>query len=230
MKFGTFPVEAAEGLILGHTIRGANVLKKGHVITSADIAALKAGGIAVVVGARLDPDDVGEDAAAAQIASRLCGPHVRMSGAHTGRCNLVAAENGVMVVDKAAIEAANRVHEAVTIATLPDMASVATGQIVATIKIIPFAVAAGVLASVEKILAEGCLRVAPFQPKKFALISTLLPGLKPSVVSGTEEVLQRRIAEINGVFERTVRIPHEEAAVAAETRGALRTIPAHGRA
>lgn len=221
MKFGTFRLEDAVGVVLGHTIRAAGVLKKGHVVTEADVAMLTASGITAVVGARLDPSDIPEDAAAGQVAARLCGAHIRMSPARTGRCNLVAAENGVLVVDRAAIEAANRVHESVTIATLPDKATATAGQIVATVKIIPFAVAADVLASVERILADGCLRLAPFRAKKFALISTLLPGLKPSVIASTEEVVQRRIADIGGTTERTTRIAHDEADVARETRAAL---------
>ena len=69
MKFGDTPLDDAEGAILVHTLRrGKLVLKKGRVVTAADIAALRASGVTSVVAAKLEPTDVGEDAAARRIA------------------------------------------------------------------------------------------------------------------------------------------------------------------
>ncbi|MGE3476999.1 MAG: NTP transferase domain-containing protein [Rhodospirillaceae bacterium] len=221
MKYGSFPVEAAVGLVLGHTVRGTALLKKGHVVTPADVEMLKAGGIAAVIGARLDADDIGEDAAAGQIAAALAAPQIQASPAHTGRCNLIAGANGVMLVEKSAVDAANTTDESVTIATLPHFAAVRTGQIVATVKIIPFAVSGGVLGEVKEKLGQGGLRLAPYRAKKFALISTLLPSLKPSVIASTEEIARQRIAEINGTVTRSARIAHDSQAVAGEIRKAV---------
>lgn len=221
MKYGSVPVEAAVGLILGHTVRGTAVLKKGHVVTSADVEMLKAGGIATVIGARLDPDDVGEDTAAGEIAAALSGPHIHASPAHTGRCNLVADASGVVLVEKQAVDSANATDEAVTIATLPHFAAARMGQIVATVKIIPFAVPRDVLGDVETKLGRASLRLAPFRAKKFALISTLLPSLKPSVVAATEEIARQRIADINGTVSHSVRVVHETRAVASAIKTAI---------
>ncbi len=221
MKFGSFPVETAAGLVLAHTVRGETVLKKGHVVTAADIAMLQASGIRSVTGAQLEQGDVGEDAAAAQIAAELCGPQVQASPAHTGRCNVIAGTNGVVIVNRAAIDAANAVDEAVTLATLPDLAAVRAGQILATVKIIPFAVRADVLARVRDALAANSLRLAPFRAKKVAVISTLLPGLKPSVVASTEGVVGARVADIGGTVMGYTRVGHEAGAVAGDIRAAL---------
>ncbi len=214
MKYGTFLLDDAAGLILGHTVRGLAVLKKGRLLEPADIDMLRASGITSVVGARLEIDDVGEDAAAAQIASRLCGSQLASSPAHTGRCNLISGVDGVLLVDKNAVDAANRVSETITIATLPELASVRKGQIVATVKIIPFAVARGELANVESALGSSALQVAPYRTRNVALISTLLPGLKASVISSTEEVVRHRIESVGGTLSHAVRIDHETAAVA----------------
>lgn len=221
MKYGSFPVEAAVGLVLGHTVRGTALLKKGHVVTPADVEMLKAGGIAAVIGARLDADDIGEDAAAGQIAAALAAPQIQASPAHTGRCNLIAGANGVLLVEKSAVDAANTTDESVTIATLPHFAAVRAGQIVATVKIIPFAVSGGVLGEVKEKLGQGGLRLAPYRAKKFALISTLLPSLKPSVIASTEEIARQRIAEINGTVTHSARIAHDSQAVAGEIRKAV---------
>jgi len=221
MKFGTFPIEEAAGALLAHTVRAARVLKKGHVLTLADVAMLKASGIDKVVAVRLEAEDVSEDAAAARIAAGLSGEHIRMSPARTGRCNLHAAEAGVVRIDRSAIDAANSVDETVTIATVPDLTAVTAGQMIATVKIIPFAVRKDVLASVEKALQPGAQRLLPFHAKKFALVSTLLPGLKPSVVASTEDVVARRVAEVGGALLSTTRTAHAEGDVAREIKAAV---------
>ena len=57
-------------------------LRKGHPLTDADIARLRAAGETEVIVARLDPGDVGEDAAAARIG--------RGAGARPGRARAAA--------------------------------------------------------------------------------------------------------------------------------------------
>lgn len=216
MKFGSFPIDQAVGLVLAHTVRAAQVLKKGRVVSAADVEMLRASGVQHVVGALLDGGDVSEDDAAARIAAVLSGADTQTSPAHTGRCNVTARADGLVRVDKSGVDAANLIHEAVTIATLADLAPARAGQIVATVKIIPFAVPADVLVRVEKALGSGSLRVAPFREKKIALISTLLPGLKISVVTSTEEVVRARVADIGGRVVSSARIEHDARAIAQE--------------
>ena len=142
MKFGAVAPKAALGATAVHTIRqGALVLKKGTLIGPAEVAALEAAGIKDIVAARLEPDDVSEDVAAAEIAKAVAGDGVHVDRAFTGRANLFAQTAGVLVVDKDAIDRLNRVDEAITFATLPAYKPVVAGEMIATVKIIPFAVA-----------------------------------------------------------------------------------------
>jgi molybdenum cofactor cytidylyltransferase len=220
MRFGVFPLDQAEGAILAHGFRhGQVVLKKGRVLTADDIRLLRAAGVAEITGAKLAPDDVPEDAAAARIAARLVGPGLGLSAAHTGRCNIEAHADGVVLVDGDSITAANLADESVTIATLADKTAVYRGQVVATVKIIPFAVAAATLVRVEGALAAPALALKPFRPRRFALISTLLPTVKDSVISKTETLTAQRVAACGGTLAPPVRCAHATAAV--ET--ALRT-------
>ena len=76
------------------------------MIGKPEIAALQAAGIAEIVVARLEPGDVSEDAAAAEIAAAVAGEGVRVDRAFTGRANLFAESAGVLVVDKDAIDRA----------------------------------------------------------------------------------------------------------------------------
>lgn len=221
MRFVTVPVDHAEGLVLAHSIRSDRTLKKGHVIAPDDIAALTEAGVREVTGVYLTPGDVPEDDAAARIASRLAGAQIQMSAARTGRCNLIAAATGITEVNARAIDAANLVDEAITIATLPNYAEAKAGQVVCTVKIIPFAVPEAVVAAVESAAGAGAVTLRPYQPRRFALISTISPALKDSIVASTEEVTRHRILDIGGELSSSVQIRHDSGEVAHAVRAAL---------
>src|SRR5437763_1061767 len=130
MKFGAVPLEQAEGATAVHSIRKAGlVLKKGTSIGKAEVEALRAAGIAEIVVARLEPGDVPEDVAAGEIAAAAAGDDVHVDRAFTGRANLFARSAGVLVVDRPAIDALNRVDPAITFATLPAFAPVVPGNL-----------------------------------------------------------------------------------------------------
>ena len=58
--------------------------------------------------ARLEPGDVSEDKAAAEIAAAVAGEGVHVDRAFTGRSNLFADSAGVLVVDREAHRPLNR--------------------------------------------------------------------------------------------------------------------------
>jgi molybdenum cofactor cytidylyltransferase len=140
MRFGETPLSEAEGAILGHSFRaGKLVFKKGRVLNAEDVAALRSAGRDSVVAARLEPGDIGEDEAARRIAAAVAGPGATASAPFTGRCNLFAETDGLLVVDQERIDRINLVDEAVTVATLAPFSRVGVREMLATIKIIPFA-------------------------------------------------------------------------------------------
>lgn len=222
MKFGSFTLAESVGVVLAHSTRaGTAMLKKGHVVTEADIATLRAAGVREIIGARLEPGDIAEDAAAARIAQRLAGAQLTVSAARMGRCNLVAAQDGVALINSGAINAANLVSEAVTIATLPDKQAARARQIVATVKIIPFAVSAAVMTRIEYAAGLGAVALAPYAHRKFALISTLAANLKPSVVASTEQITRSRITALGGTLINSTQTDHTAPDVAREVRSVL---------
>jgi molybdenum cofactor cytidylyltransferase len=216
MKFGPVPPEEARGATAVHSIRKDGlVLRKGTVIGDKEIAALKAAGVREIVVARLEPGDISEDHAAADIATAAAGQGARADRAFTGRCNLFADTAGVLVVDEAAINALNRIDESVTLATLPAFKPVVEGEMIATVKIIPFAVAKtprdAAVALAEK--AKPVIRVAPYKVRKLGVVSTLLPGLAPKVVDKTIKVLNDRIAPAGASIVAERRVPHDQVAL-----------------
>ena len=218
MKFGAVPVRDAAGATAVHSIReGTLVLKKGTLIGAAEIAALEAAGIKEIVVARLEPGDVSEDQAAADIAAALAGDGVRTDRAFTGRCNLFAEEAGLLVVDKDVVDRLNRVDEAVTLATLAAYKPVVPGEMIATVKIIPFAVGGGARdkAVAEARKAQPVIRVAPYKVRKVGVVSTLLPGLSSKVIDKTLKITAARIAPAGATIIAEKRVPHDQAALAA---------------
>lgn len=218
MKFGPLPPDEALGAVAVHSIRkGDLVLRKGTLIGAKEVAALKVADVKELVVARLDAGDVPEDEAAAQIAKAVAGEGVRLDRAFTGRCNLFADTAGVLVVEKESIDRLNRVDEAVTFATLPAFKPVVEGEMIATVKIIPFAVSviARDAALAEAAKATPLLRIAPYRIKKIGVVSTLLPGLAPKVVEKTLKVTAERLAPAGAVIIAEKRVPHEQKALAA---------------
>ena len=217
MKFGAVPVKEALGATAVHSIRqGDLVLKKGTLIGPKEVAALEQAGVKAIVVARVEAGDVSEDRAAAEIAAAIAGPGLRVDRAFTGRCNLFAESAGVLVVDKDAIDRLNRIDEAVTLATLPAFKPVVDGEMIATVKIIPFAVAAAARDQAVALAAQAkpVIRIAPYKIKKIGIVSTLLPGLSPKVVEKTLKITAARIAPAGATIIAEKRVPHEQAALA----------------
>lgn len=222
MRFGPVPLAEAEGAILAHSLAaGAMKLRKGRVLGPADIAALAAAGVAEVVAARLDPGDVGEDAAAAAVAQALApdpaAAGLAVSAPFAGRVNLFAASDGVFCVARDAIDRLNAVDPAVTLATLPPFARVAARQMVATVKIIPYAAAAASVAA-ARAAGAGALRLAPFRPGAARLILTRVPGTKESLLAKGAAAVTARLAALGLAAGAPAVVAHEAEAVAAALR------------
>lgn len=217
MIFASFALDDAEGCVLAHSHRLADrVLKKGTVLDAAAIVALRAAGRTAVIAARMAADDVGENAAADRMARAFDAPLLSRRRATTGRVNLHADAAGLLRVDAAAIDRVNLVDEALTIATLADFSAVGAGDMLATIKVIPFAVAEAVLAQVEAVArASPALTLHRFRKRVAGLVLSELPGLKASVIEGTIEATEARIVGLGGRMLAPLRCPHDEAAVAA---------------
>jgi molybdenum cofactor cytidylyltransferase len=215
MKFGPVSPSEALGATAVHSIRkGAFVLKKGSVITAVDVDAMTTAGVSEVVVARLDASDITEDAAAGQIAAAAAGHKVKADRAFTGRCNLFAQAPGVLVVDKPAIDELNLIDESITFATLPAYKPVVEGEMIATVKIIPFAVDKALCDKALAVAEKPLLRIAPYIVRNVGVVSTLLPGLSHKVIEKTLRITGDRLAPAGASIVADRRVPHDQAALA----------------
>jgi molybdenum cofactor cytidylyltransferase len=222
MKFGPASPADAIGGVTVHTLRqGPLVLKKGTMIGPGEVEALTRAGVKEVVVVRLEDGDVSEDAAAASIAQAVAGEGIMVERAFTGRANLFAAAAGVLVVDRAAVDRINSVDEAITFATLAAYKPVVEGEMVATVKLIPFGVEAKLRDAAVAATAGGALRIAPYTVKRVGIISTLLPGLAPKVIEKTLRVTADRLAPAGATIMAERRVPHDEKVLAAAIKELL---------
>lgn len=222
MKFGPASPADAIGGVTVHTLRqGSLVLKKGTTIGAAEVEALQRAGVKEIVVVRLEDGDVSEDVAAASIAQAVAGDGVHVERAFTGRANLFAAKAGVLVIDRARVDRINGVDEAITFATLAAYKPVVEGEMIATVKIIPFGVEATLRDAAVAAASGGGLRVAPYVIKRVGIVSTLLPGLAPKVIEKTLRVTAERLAPAGAAIIAERRVPHDEADLAASIKELL---------
>ncbi|NMD07123.1 MAG: NTP transferase domain-containing protein [Phyllobacteriaceae bacterium] len=216
MIFGSTPLTSAIGAILAHgTKHRDGMFKKGRMLSAEDVAALAAAGHTSVIAAKLGPDDVPEDEAARLVSTASCGACARAQEPFTGRANLYATANGLVVFDEARLKAINHLHESLTIATLPNCARVSPKQMVATIKVIPFAVPRAVLEKALAIIGNApLLRVSAFVPKRAGLIITTLSQTKPTLTAKSEAAVRDRLAAMGADLAEVIICPHGEGDVA----------------
>ena len=209
----------AVGGRLAHSLRpaGADRIAKGSLVDEALARALIAAGIGRVTVALPDAGDLHEDAAAARVAAAFVGADdsgLRAGAASTGRANVFATRDGLFAFEREAVLAANGVDEGVTLATLPENRTVAAGRMVATVKIIPYAVPEGVVAAASAALAPGSAAVHGLVPHRAALVQTELPTLSARALDKTRRTVEARLAARRATLALERRCAHDADALA----------------
>jgi molybdenum cofactor cytidylyltransferase len=200
MIFKDMPIPDSLDALLAHGLTaGSRRFKKGHVIDKADIADLTAAGVKTVAAFVMEDDDIDENTAADQLADRLVAPHIIKSKAFTGRCNLIAAEDGLLVYEEDRLHTLNLLDESITLAMLPPFSRVREGQMLGTVKIIPFAVPTALLqASLDD--AAKLVTLHAFGSLKVELIETQLSGPNDKVSTKLRSVTEARIRSLGGTL------------------------------
>ncbi|MDP7393174.1 MAG: 4-diphosphocytidyl-2C-methyl-D-erythritol kinase, partial [Alphaproteobacteria bacterium] len=156
MKFGQVCLDHAEGAVLVHSLRtNDRTFRKGRVLDANDVAHLSAAGFEEVTAAHLEDGDIPEDEAAHRLAAATFDDgSTTLGAAGTGRVNIYAGVRGVFTVHSSSVDRINHVHEAITISTIAPYSPTELGQLIATVKIIPFAVHETILSECEEIASS----------------------------------------------------------------------------
>ena len=199
MKFEAVPLSEAKGKILGHNVAGTTgqrLLRKGKPLSEVDLENLRALGRTSVYIAQMEADDVDENTAARRIAEAVCGSGLYKSGVSAGRANLISNEAGLLRVD---VERLARINECngITLATLMTHSPVHARQIVATVKIIPYAVPESVVSAAEAV-ASGSQQIV-----RVDAIPSRSVGM---ILSGSTSMQQRLVSDFSPLRDRIEKL------------------------
>lgn len=173
-------LEEAVGMVLGHDITKivpgvykGPAFKKGHIIRQEDIPHFKDIGKEHIFLIELTAGQIHEDEAVARIAKAVAGSNVVLTDPSEGRISLKAATDGLLKINREALNAVNSVEHAV-LSTLHGNRLVKAGEIVAGVKVVPLVVDKSTVETVEEIAAAapGIIAVQPLQNLKIALVIT----------------------------------------------------------
>ena len=203
MKFESTPLTDALGAILGHNVYdgdGRRVLRKGRALGTEELEVLAGLGRSEVFAASLEPGDVDENEAARRVSEAVSGPGLTLRGPTTGRVNLHAETLGVLRVDAEALDRIND-YDGVTLATLPNHGVAAGGKMVATTKILPYAVPEETVAAAEGVAEAPLIRLDPLPPGRAALVVSGTVAADQSagrerLVGGFEKAFRRRLGDL----------------------------------
>ncbi|MEY3988989.1 MAG: hypothetical protein RI985_70 [Chloroflexota bacterium] len=191
----TLSVSDAVGLTSRHNIsdaHGRKIVAKGRVLTQADITLLASHGIDRVTVVRLAADDIDEHVAASRVAHRVTGDYTQAKPPHHGRADVEATVDGVLLVEIAALARWHQI-DGVTIATRRTYDVVRPGQRVATIKILPFAIRAQLLA-IESI--PPVLSIKPFVRTRIGVVLIGAPATYERLMRSHVQSLVTRLTVI----------------------------------
>ncbi|HSB00924.1 MAG TPA: molybdopterin-binding protein [Anaerolineales bacterium] len=177
MKFEPIPLSEAKGKILGHNIAGTDgqrLLRKGKPLTDEDLDKLRLLGRTSVYVAEIEPEDVDENRAARRVAESICGPGLHITGVASGRANLLSDEIGILRIDVVRLAQINECN-GITLATLATHSPVQPRQIVATVKIIPYALPESIVSAAEAI-ASGSRPVVRLDALPSRSVGMILSG------------------------------------------------------
>ena len=203
-------------------------ISKGSIITKDHAAALEAAGIATVTCAVAAPGDLNENEAATRLANSLKSAGITPQTASTGRVNFLAEDIGIVRYNRDILHQINAVDEGITLALVQHNQLLAAGDMVATLKIIPFFVAETSVAAVEAILADArrnvLMQFHPLARKQAWLIQSRFDHQSDArftaLFDATEKVTMTRVEQLGSVMLGSTVVAHDETDIAAAVTAA----------
>lgn len=218
MRLVTVALEEAVGHILRHNIsddHGRKAFAKGRLIKADDLPRLRDLGYSSLRVAILEDGDIHENEAAQRLAAAISGPGVASTPAHAARSNLQALYPGPLAIDIERLYAINNL-DGLTVATLRDHSCVQERQILATIKVIPFAVPKSLLEEAEKIASSGppIIQVQPLTVLEVGVLLVASARARQRIESVVFPAIEQRVAALQAAVVQTHVVAPDEQAIA----------------
>jgi hypothetical protein len=214
------------GAILTRDLKvGGQRWSKGRRLSEDDLLALAAEEVGPSVTVLVATgNELHEDEAALRLARAIAGPGLDVRGPNQSRLDLMAAADGVVTVRVAELERINRL-DPLEVFTVYDGQVVEKGDLVASVKVAPHLVEAGVVEAAGRIAGFGSqpvVWVAPFVARRVGVV------VKESVRATAKERFEASVrAKVEGLGSEILDIVYVdddpdavETAVGRFTRGA----------
>jgi molybdenum cofactor cytidylyltransferase len=223
MFFGNIKVQDSLNCILAHTIViNNNKINKGTIITKKHKKFFIDNDIKNIVGARLSKNDFHEDDAANIVANKFRNSDLALEKAYTGRANILANKSGLLIIDEQKINQFNKISDNITIATLNNNSNVKKGEMIATIKIISFAVQEKFINLIKKSYLKKSLSIHSYINKKCALILTHhnKENIKLNAIS--EKRIKSRLKNLNCNLDLISKCEHDSIIISKKINSLLK--------
>ena len=186
--------------------------RKGHVVTEEDIPVLLSMGKEKLCVWEVTPGALHEDEAARRLLALAQNEEMHPTEPKEGKIDLLAACDGLFLVDKERLFAVNCQDE-IIIATRHGNTPVRAGDKLAGMRVIPLVIAEEKVQAAEKAAgAEPLLRLLPFVKKTAAIVTTGSEVVKGLIQDAFTPVVERKLAEygISVIHHVLVEDDHEK--------------------
>jgi Probable molybdopterin binding domain len=210
------PARLAGAILTRDLTVGGKRWSKGRRLSEEDLLALAAAEPAAAVAVLVaSGNEVHEDEAALRLAKAIAGPGLDVHGPNQSRLDLLASVNGVVTVRIAELERINRL-DPLEVFTVFDGQVVEKGDLVASVKVAPHLVDAGVIEAGARIAGFGSqpvVSVAAFVARRVGVV------VKESVRATAKERFETSVrAKVEGLGSEIIDIVYvEDDADAVET-------------
>jgi molybdopterin biosynthesis enzyme len=183
--------------------------KKGHIIKIEDIDLMRSMGKNHVYVMELGAEKVHENDAAQQMALYTAQETLLFAEAAEGKVNLKAHCSGILKIDTERLLAINML-EGLALATLHNNSPVSSGELIASVKIIPLMVPKATLDQVKEICAAGhIISILPYAAKKAGLIVTGNEVYYGLIKDKFDGVIRSKFAALGSNVTETVYLPDD---------------------
>jgi molybdenum cofactor synthesis domain-containing protein len=208
------PVADAVGMVLGHDVtriipgrEKGPAFRKGHIIREEEIPEFLSMGKANIFVLDMTPGMIHEDAAAGRIARAAAGAGIRLNDPAEGRVNLIAATDGLLKIDVAALKKINSIGQ-VAFSTLHTFQHVRAGQTVAGTRVVPLIIDEKEVIAAEQACAAAfpLIQVKAFKACRVGVVTTGSEVYHGRIKDGFGPVVEKKFKALGSQVMRQILV------------------------
>ena len=227
MKIKSLAPQDSIGAVLAQTYNlPGKIISKGTFVTNEFVGYFKTGNVKTILCAVPEEGDIHEDEAAEAISSAIDKNHIYADKASTGRVNFKSQSLCLVRYDRDFIKELNLVDESIAFSIVEHNQLLAEGDLIATLKIIPFFMQKKYVDRVIKILAKDELfKIHSLKKKEVTLIQTCFEWQKKSIFTATSNVTKARLEALGCSLKKEKLINHDYDTLRAIIRSSVKNEP-----